>query len=285
MVVKSRCIPVPGETILGGDFMMNPGGKGANQAVAAARLGGDVSFIVKIGNDVFGKQALDLWKKEKIDTSFAIIDKTASSGVALIMVDSHGENCISVASGANAALLPDDILPAKNMIESADILLMQLEIPTETVCCATQWAAQKGIPVILNPAPATNLPSDIYRKINIITPNETETEILTGIHVSDEKSLSEASHCLLDRGVKNVIITLGKRGTYVSSPEFTGFVSAPIVEAVDTTAAGDVFNGALSVALSEKMSLLQAVHFASQAAAISVTRCGAQTSAPYRNEL
>ena len=284
MVVRSARIPVPGETILGGKFLMNPGGKGANQAVAAARMGGEVTFIAKIGNDLFGRETLAAWKEEQIHTGFVQIDPEEQSGVALIMVDAKGENCISVASGANAALFPENLEDARGAIENSDVLLMQLETPVETVLCAAKWAAAKGVPVILNPAPVQRLPEELYKQLTLITPNETEAEILTGIKVTDEASAEEAAKILCSRGVDSVIITMGSRGSYVYCNGKGEQVPVRPVKRVDTTAAGDVFNGALAVGLSEGMTLKDAVLLASEAATVSVTRIGAQSSAPYRNE-
>ena len=284
MTVKSERIPVPGETILGGCFMMNPGGKGANQAVAAARMGGDVTFIVKIGNDLFGKESLERWQKEKIHTDHVLIDSENPSGVALIKVDAKGENCISVASGANAALMPSDLAAARSVIESADVLLMQLETPQETVLCAAEWAFAKGVPVILNPAPAAILPDRLSACLSLITPNETEAEILTGIRVTDTASAAMACEKLCGKGIRAVIITMGRRGSYFYTDGHGEQIPAYPVKPLDTTAAGDVFNGALAVGLSEGRNLREAIMLASEAAAISVTRMGAQNSAPYRSE-
>lgn len=200
MVVKSERIPVPGETILGGRFLMNPGGKGANQAVAAARLEGDVTFIAKVGDDLFGREARALFQKERIDTSHLLTDPDNPSGVALIMVDAKGENCISVASGANASLSPRDLEAARNVIEAADVLLMQLETPVETVLCAARWAAAKGRTVILNPAPAAALPPELFPCLALITPNETEAELLTGIRVDDGTSARKAARKIVRHG-------------------------------------------------------------------------------------
>lgn len=284
MVVKSARIPVPGETILGGRFMMNPGGKGANQAVAAARMGGDVTFIAKVGNDLFGKEAKALWQEEKIHTDHVLIDPENPSGVALIMVDAKGENCISVASGANASLNPQDLDPARGAIESADVLLMQLETPLETILCAAEWASARGVPVVLNPAPAAELPEEIYPCLFLITPNETEAELLTGIKVEDERSARLAAETLCAKGVRSVIITMGSRGSYLYTEGHGEQIPVRPVKPLDTTAAGDVFNGALTVGLSEGMGLREAIALASEAATISVTRMGAQSSAPYRHE-
>jgi len=285
MVVKAARIPAPGETILGGRFLMNPGGKGANQAVAAARLGGDVVFVAKVGNDLFGREARSLFEKEGICTDYVLTDAEEPSGVALIMVDAKGENCISVASGANGALSPEDIKAARGVIEKAGVLLMQLETPVETVLCAAQWAAAKGVPVVLNPAPACALPDGLLKCLSMITPNETEAELLTGVKVTCETSAARAAKALCAKGVKRVVITLGSKGAFVYSDGQGNLVPAVKVQAVDTTAAGDVFNGALAVALTEDHPLVAAVSFASKAAAISVTRMGAQASAPYRDEI
>ena len=284
MVVKSERIPVPGETILGGRFLMNPSGKGANQAVAAARLEGDVTFIAKVGDDLFGREARALFQKERIDTSHLLTDPDNPSGVALIMVDAKGENCISVASGANASLSPRDLEAARNVIEAADVLLMQLETPVETVLCAARWAAAKGRTVILNPAPAAALPPELFPCLALITPNETEAELLTGIRVDDGTSARKAAEKLCGMGVEAVIITMGSRGSYLYRDGRGEQIPVQPVRRVDTTAAGDIFNGALAVGLAEGMELRDAIGLASRAATISVTRMGAQSSAPYRHE-
>ncbi|WP_298551492.1 ribokinase [uncultured Parabacteroides sp.] len=285
MVIKAAHLPRPGETILGGTFFMNPGGKGANQAVAIARLGGPVTFICKTGSDIFGHQSQQLFEEEGINTSYVFSDSGNPSGVALITVDEKAENCIVVASGANANLLPSDLVKAEEAIEQADLVLMQLEIPMETVCFVADIAWQKGKKVILNPAPAHPLPADLLRHLYLITPNETEAEMITGVKITDESSAGEAARLLSEMGVQHVIITLGSKGALIYSGGKAEMVPALKVEAVDTTAAGDVFNGALTVALSEGRSLKEAARFACKASAISVTRVGAQSSAPYRNEV
>lgn len=285
MVIKTGKLPAPGETILGGTFLMNPGGKGANQAVAASRLGGKVTFITKLGDDLFGNQTIDLLKQEGIDTKFVVRDPVLPSGVALITVDSTGENCIVVAPGANGNLKPEDIPDSVFTSGKYKILLLQLEIPVETVEYAATRAYDNGIKVIMNPAPATQLPDTLLKKIWFLTPNEVEAGELTGKTISGISSTKEGAEILIGKGVKNVIITLGEAGAYVRSDEFTGNIPAVKTVAIDTTAAGDVFNGALAVALSEEMTQKKAVIFASKAAAISVTRMGAQVSAPYRNEI
>ncbi len=285
MVIKTEKLPLPGETILGGTFLMNPGGKGANQAVAAARLGGKITFITKRGNDLFGNQAVGLLMREGIDTQYIVKDTVLPSGVALITVDSAGENSIVVAPGSNGNLLSEDIPPVIFEGSKYEILLLQLEIPIETVEFSAVSASEHGIKVILNPAPACKLPDNLLKHTWLITPNETEAEALTGIKINNNISAESAAVVLQERGVKNVIITLGEAGAFVKSDNFSGLVPGVKVIPVDTTAAGDVFNGALAVAISEGKELNEAVLFANIAASISVTRMGAQASAPYRNEI
>ena len=280
MVVKSRHLPRPGETVLGGDFLMNPGGKGANQAVAAAKLGGDVTFMAKVGEDVFGKEAKAGLEQYGINTSAILVDENNPSGVALIMVNDQGENSISVALGANGHLTPEDILQLGSFIASADFILIQLEIPLLTVEKVVALSAELGKKVILNPAPAQQLSEALLSSIYLITPNESEATHLTNIEVTDEKSARQAAEVLRRIGVLSVIITLGEKGAYVFSDEVEELIPAPKAHAVDTTAAGDTFNGALAVALSEEKSLKEAVEFANKAAAFSVTRLGAQSSCP-----
>jgi ribokinase len=285
MVIMSEHLPAPGETILGGSFFMNPGGKGANQAVAAKRLGGDVIFIAKTGNDIFGERSAQMFKEEGINTDFLLTDPLNPSGVALITIDKNAENTIVVASGANASLYPADLEPAIDAIKNATIVLMQLEIPLDTVLYAAEMAATNGARVILNPAPACPLPEDLFQHISIITPNETEAEMLSGIPITNLESARVAALTIQAKGVKTVIITLGASGAFISNGDTELLVPSPVVHAVDTTAAGDVFNGALAVALAEGLSLTDAVDFGCRAAAISVTRLGAQAAAPYRHEI
>ena len=285
MVIKTTKLPAPGETILGGTFFMNPGGKGANQAVAAARLGGKVTFIAKTGDDIFGKQAKQLFESENVNTDYMFTDTENPSGVALITVDSMAENCIVVAPGANSNLQKSDIDQAKDEILRSEIILMQLEIPLEIVIYAAEMGNSAGKKVILNPAPARDLPDELLKKLYLITPNETEAELLTGIKVIDLISAEKAAKILINKGVNIVIITLGSKGAFLYSNDGFKIIAAPKVEAVDTTAAGDVFNGALAVAISEGFALEKAVEFANKAAAISVTKLGAQSSAPYWKEI
>jgi len=285
MVIKTKKLPAPGETILGGTFLMNPGGKGANQAVAAARLGGKVRFIAKRGNDLFGNQTVGLLMRENIDTDYLVKDPDLPSGVALITVDATGENSIVVAPGSNGNLVKEDIPMSVFENDKTDILLLQLEIPMETVEYSAIAASEHKIKVILNPAPACLLSDNLLKNIWLITPNETEAEILTGVKITDIGSAEKAAVVMQQRGVKNVIITLGETGAYVKSDEFTGLIPGFKVVPVDTTAAGDVFNGAMAVALAEGKDLKEAVSFANKAASIAVTRMGAQASAPYRDEI
>lgn len=285
MVIKTKKFPVPGETILGGHFFMNPGGKGANQAVAAKRLGGQVSFVGKIGNDIFGKQAMQLLEDEGILVDHIATDHENPSGVAMITVDAKGENSIVVAPGSNSTLSPEDFDQAKSELDNSGIVLLQLETPMETVVHVATTATKKGKKVILNPAPADQLPEILLKNIFLITPNETEAELLTGIKIHDMESAREAALILKEKGVHVVIITMGEAGAFVLSDEFTGMIQSPKVTAVDTTAAGDTFNGALVVALSEELNLKEAVAFACKAASVSVTRIGAQSSIPHRKEI
>ena len=285
MVIKADRLPVPGETILGGTFFMNPGGKGANQAVAAARMGGNVTLISKTGNDVFGKQSVSLYNSENIKTDFIYSDPKRPSGVALITVDSNGENCIVVASGANASLCPADIDTASAEIESSDLILMQLEIPIDTVEYVAEMANKKGIKVILNPAPARALSEQLLKNLYIIIPNKNEAEILSGIKVCDIESARKAADIISAKGVDIVVITLGSQGAVIKEYDEYHFVEATKVDAIDTTAAGDTFCGAVCVGLSEGRTILESVKMAARAAALTVTRMGAQASIPYRNEL
>lgn len=284
MVLKTSRFPKPGETILGGDFFVFHGGKGANQAVAAARLGGDVSFICKVGNDAFGNNAIEHYSNEDIDVSDLLKDEHAPTGVAVITVNAEGENSIIVASGANALLSVFDIKNS-SALEDTSWIITQLETPLPVVEFLSSYARLHNKNLILNPAPAAALPQSVYDGLFLITPNETEAELLTGVAVTDEQGAQKAASILKERGVQNVIITLGSKGAYVDSETYQGIVSSVKVEAIDTTAAGDVFNGALIVALSQGKPWEVAVEFACRAAAISVTRMGAQTSAPTMHEM
>jgi ribokinase len=284
MIIKLDYIPKPGETRLGGEFATAAGGKGANQAVAAARAGGAVTMIARVGRDMFGERAVAGLAENGIDVEHVQYDESPS-GVALIFVGEHGENSIGVASGANARLSPADVRKAADAIATANVVIMQLETPLGTVQAAADLADQNGAMIILNPAPAQPLPDELLRKVSILTPNETEAELLTGIRVADDDSCGRAADILLRKGVETVIITLGSRGAFIASSDLRQHVPGFRVKQVDTTAAGDAFNGALAVALAEGVPIFDAVRFANAAGAIAVTRLGAQPSAPSREEI
>ena len=285
MVVHVPRIPNPGETVLGGEFATAAGGKGANQAVAAARAGGAVTLIACLGGDIFGQRALKGFVKEGIDAHYVVRSGQSPSGVALIFVSAEGQNSIAVAPGANALLSPAHVRRAAGAFRGASALLMPLETPLRTVADAARLARRQGVPVILNPAPAQDLPDALLRRVWILTPNESEASTLSGLTVRDEATAGKAAAKLRQRGASAVIVTLGARGAFVADAQTHQLVGGFRVKAVDTTAAGDVFNGALAVALGEGQSLLDAARFANAAAAISVTRRGAQPSAPSRREI
>ena len=285
MVVRVPHIPAPGETVMGSELLTIPGGKGANQAVAAARAGGEVVFIACVSDDSFGKQSLENYKKDGINTSFIKVKPGIHSGVALINVADDGENSIAVAPGANSHLLPADILNARDAFTGAGIILAQLEIPMETVSAAAEMSAQFNIPMILNPAPGVKLPEELLRRVSVITPNETEAAIITGRKEAKEEDIPAMARELYGKGVKTVILTLRSKGVYLKDNGFEGLIPGYKVKAVDTTAAGDVFNGALASALAADKPVREAIDFAQRAAAISVTRMGAQPSAPDLKEI
>jgi ribokinase len=287
MVVKAARLPAAGETLLGGDFLMVPGGKGANQAVAAARLGGQVVFVGNVGNDVFGERTIDGLHKEEINCDFVDRDQDLPSGVALIIVDERGENQIVVASGANNTLNTAQVDGALRGAPEGAIVLIQLEIPLPTVSHIVRQAAGRRLRVIVDPAPVPpdGVPPEIIEGVYLITPNETEAKGLTGIEVVNESSAREAAKALLAAGAQNVVITMGSNGALLANSAGYEFFEPSNVKAVDTTAAGDCFNGALAAVLSRDRSLRESIQFASRAAAISVTRLGAQTSLPYADEI
>ena len=286
LIIKVPEIPRPGETLLGGEFMTFPGGKGANQAVAAARAGGDVVFIAAVGDDPYGEEALKGYRLDQINTENIKICKGVPSGIAMITISEKGENAITVASGANALLSPADLEELDEVFHEADYMLIQLETPLETVQKAVELCNKLNTRVILNPAPAAELSDKILEKVSIITPNETEAESLTGVIVSDELSAAEAAEVLHGFGIETVIITLGASGAYLSdrATSTRSMVPGFSVQAVDTTAAGDVFNGQLAVSLAEGRELERAIVEAHAAAALSVQKLGAQSSIPRREE-
>lgn len=285
MVVRVPALPGPGETTLGGDLLQAGGGKGANQAVAAARAGGRAALIAAVGEDVFGADTIRRLAADGVDVSHLQQLPGVPSGVALIVVDAAGENSIVVAPGANAALRPERIRELEPMLAAAAVVVVQLEIPLETVAAAVRIAARGGATVILNPAPGRDLPDNLLADVSVLTPNEGELRLLTGMEVADPAGRDRAVSGLLDRGVEAVVVTLGARGAYLAAAGERALVPGFPVEAMDTTGAGDVFNGALAVALSEGQPLESGVRFACAAAAISVTRPGAQPSAPTRAEI
>ncbi|GAB4567674.1 MAG: ribokinase [Anaerolineae bacterium] len=282
MIVQADRLPRPGETVLGGDLVMAAGGKGANQAVAAARLGAQVAFVARVGNDMFGAEAIERFRREGLDVSHVVRDPEAPSGVALIVVEPGGQNIIAVAPGANARLSPDDVAAAREVFVGAGVVLLQLEVPVETVLAAAQAGRQAGARVILNPAPAPSgpLPDEIWASVDIVTPNETEAAALTGADAPED-----AARALLARGVGIVIVTLGAEGALVATRDGMQRMPGFPVQAVDATAAGDAFNGALAVALARGDDLDVAVRYAHAVAAISVTRLGAQPSLPTAAEV
>ena len=285
MVIAGKKIPVPGETVCGGSFLMNPGGKGANQAVAVARLSakkGACIFIAKVGDDLLGRETATRLRRDGILPRL-VVDRKEASGTALILVDSKGQNVISVALGANGTLSPKDVTPFRKDIEGAAALVMQLETPLKTVEWAAKVAHDAGVPVILNPAPAQKLPKSLYPLVDWITPNETEAELLTGVKVVDAASAAKAVGVLKKRGVGHVVITMGSKGAYCG--DCGKVYPCRKVKAVDCVAAGDTFNGAFAVALAEGKSCTDAIAFAQKASAISVTRPGAQSSVPFRKEI
>jgi ribokinase len=282
MVIKADHLPSSGETIIGKTFFMNPGGKGANQAVAAARLGGNVTLITKTGNDIFGKQSERLFAEEGINTDFIVEDPDNPSGVALITVDRNAENCIVVAPGANGTLSPADLQNALPVIQRSAIVLMQLEIPIDTVEFVAKAAADRNVKVLLNPAPALELPDSVFRNLFMITPNRKEAEMLSGIAVTDIESAKLAARAIKEKGVNYVVVTLGADGAVIVDDNMITHVTTYPVKAIDTTAAGDVFNGAMAVGIADGNDVLAATAFACKAAALSVTKMGAQSSIPTR---
>jgi ribokinase len=285
MVIKAPRLPRPGETVTNGAFFRARGGKGANQAVAAARAGGDVVMIGSVGIDTFGDDAIAGLEEDGIDTAHVVRTATAPSGVALIMVDASAQNAIAVAEGANALLSAPDVRACEAVIASADVLVAQLEVPLDAVDEAIGIAQRHGVRVLLNPAPACPLPDDLLARVGVLTPNSSEAELLTGISLDDDRSLDRAADALLARGVGASVITLGAAGVLVATADRRVRVAPWTVTPEDTTGAGDVFSGALAVALADGTPLVDAARFANAAAAISVTRRGAQPSAPRRGEI
>lgn len=285
--VSCTHFPRPGETILGGELTISPGGKGANQAVASARLGAEVPFLCKMGDDVFRSQLLESLHAYGVDTRAVLVDEKEATGVALITVDATGENQIVVASGSNMELTPEDVRAQQALFDGAGVVLLQLEVPLETVETAAVMAKEAGAVVVLNPAPAQELPPSLLQHVDWLTPNESEAAYLAGVEVNDRAGAERAARVLLEQGVGRVVVTLGSEGALLVTPEETHHVPARRVKAVDTTAAGDAFNGALAYALAQRPagSLEEILDFANRAAACAVTRRGAQASMPTRDEV
>jgi len=286
LVIRSPRIPQPGETIIGSEFQTVPGGKGANQAVAAARLGGQVTIVGRVGEDTFADALLENLASTEIDATFVQRDRQAASGVALIVVDDHGENIIVVASGANMRMTEKDVEAAQAAIADSDVLLLQLEVPLPVVKRAAQIAQSHNVTVVLNPAPARELPPDLLASVDVLVPNESETALLTGLPIGSQTELEKAATHILDSGVRSVVITLGKRGAFLASTDYESKIyEAFSVQPVDTTAAGDAFVAGLSVNYGAGKTLPDAIRWGNAAGAMAALRFGAQTSLPKRNEV
>jgi len=272
-------IPKPGETLIGSSFTYGPGGKGSNQAIAAKRAGANVTMITKIGKDLYGKLMLELYKKEGIVTDHIFIDENNATGIALILVDEQtAENTILVVPGACGNITKENVNSVKEVISNSSLLMVQLEVNIDATINAIDIAYENKVEVILNPAPAQKLSNEVYKKINYITPNETEAELLTGIKTDTIENIKKAAQYLYDKGVNNVIITLGKDGVFVKTKEYEKIIKAYKVKAIDTTGAGDAFNGCLATALLDGKNIIQAIKFANAGAALSVQKKGAAPS-------
>jgi len=285
LVGRTQRMPRGGETLLGSDFRMVPGGKGANQAVAVARAGGNVKMLGRVGDDLFGKQHLANFRDNGVDTQLVHITPGVPTGVAIIIVDDNGENSIVVIPGANNSLMPADIEAARDVVEKARIVMLQLEIPMETAATVISMAKKAGVPVILDPGPARPLAKELLAQVDIITPNEHEAQVLAGEELHSLDDGYRIAGKLLGWGVKNVLLKLGGNGVIFATPEGMEHIPAHKVKAEDTTAAGDAFAGGLAVALAEGFSLRSAVLFANAVGALAVTKLGAQSAIPTREEI
>lgn len=277
LVVRAPRFPAPGETISGGDLAIIPGGKGANQAIAAARQGASVAMVGSVGNDSFGQTLIQNLKNNRVDTSNVQIE-VSTTGTAIIVVDSSGQNSIVLSPGANGKVTPEDVDALS--FQDVDTLLLQLEIPLETVMHATSVAHQNGLRVILNPAPARQLPDSFLADVDILVPNESELQLLTGQSVTDVDSAETAARELLGRGVQTIIVTLGSQGALIVSSDKSQLIPAYKIDVVDTTAAGDAFIGGLATALIKNKSLEEAVRYGNASGALATTKFGAQPSLP-----
>ena len=285
MVVKAPHIPAPGETVVGGSLVMAAGGKGANQAVTAARLGSEVTFVVRLGRDMFGRQAEEGLRREGIDMSYLVWDERTPSGVALIIVSQEGENSIAVAPGANAEMTPADVERAEDAIAAADVVLVQLEVPLAAVQRTVELAVRHRVRVILNPAPAAPVPDDLLAQVSLLTPNQHEAALLVGVKVQGEAGAEQAARVLVERGVRSLVITLGKRGALLVEDGRSELIPAYRVDPVDTTGAGDAFNGALAHMWAQGKPLREAVFYANAVAALATTVMGAQPSLPHADKV
>jgi len=285
LVARAHRLPNPGETITGNSFQTIPGGKGANQAVACARLGAETYMVGRVGGDVFGKNLKDELEKAGVDHQNVVVDSDTSSGVALIAVEDSSENFIIVIPGANGQIENHDLQNLEGVLTQSKVLLLQLEIPLEMVIAASKLAKERNVKVILDPAPAQVLPEEIYPLLDIITPNETETELLVGFPLETKEDVAKAAKILKGRGVSHVIIKMGSRGAYALMDDQEEFFKPFQVTPVDTVAAGDAFNGALAVALSENLPVEKAIQWGMAGGALSVTKEGAQPAMPERKEL
>lgn len=279
-------LPVPGETAMGSLFKMGPGGKGSNQAVAASRAGADMTLVTKVGNDIFGETALNFYKKENMSTEYIFIDQEKETGTALIMVDEvTGQNQILVVSGACGNITCEETAKIEQLIDEADILLLQLEVNMDAIETVVDMAHAKGKRIVLNTAPAQKLPDSLLKKIDIVTPNEIEAGILADMKVENEQDAQMAAQALMDKGVKNVVVTMGKNGVFVMTPERKEFIPSMQVKAIDTTGAGDAFNGGFVTALSEGKDIFEAARFGNVVGALSVTKMGTAPAMPYRKDI
>jgi ribokinase len=285
LVVRTPRLPSAGETLTGHTFFTAPGGKGANQAVASSRLGVATCMVGQVGDDIFGGTLMDGLGAAGVDVSGVITHRSESSGVALITVDDAGENTIVVVPGANGTVSNNDVERLQPLLSEANVLLLQLEIPLDAVISAARAAQQRGVMVVLDPAPACLLPDELYHTIDVLTPNETEAAALVGFAVATEQGVRDAAKVLIERGCRHVIIKLGGKGAYWATAEDDQFYPAFPVKAVDTVAAGDAFNGALAAALAEGCSMPEAIKWGMAAGALSTTRSGAQPSMPERGEV
>ncbi len=283
---RSQGLPVPGQTILGSSFKMGAGGKGSNQAVAAHRAGADVTLVTKIGRDVFGDVALNFYRGEDMDTRHVLIDEARETGIALIMVDEQSaQNEIVVVPGACGNITPEDVEKCRPLIESASILLMQLEINFDALYRVIDIAYAAGVNIVLNPAPASPLPDEVLAKIDIVTPNETEAQALTGVEIQNMDDAERAAQVFLKKGVKNVVVTMGGLGAFATDGAKMEWIPRIPVNAIDTTGAGDAFNGGFVMALSEGRDIFTALRYGNATGALSVTKSGTAPSMPRRTEI